>query len=223
MGQKVNPIGLRIGINRTWDSKWYAEKNRFKELLHQDIEIRKVLMNRLKEAGVSRIEIHRTANQVILHIYTSRPGVVIGSQGSQIEDLKHFLEKYFKEKIQINIREIKKPYQDAAILAELVAKQIERRIPYRRACKMTIERAMESGAKGVKIGVAGRLNGVEISRSEFFMNGKIPLQTFRANIDYALYHARTTYGTIGVKVWIYLGEVFKTTSHQREMVQQEPS
>lgn len=221
MGQKVHPIGMRIGIIRSWDSKWYAEKDRYRELFHQDLQIRKVIKGRLKEAGVSRIEIHRTMNQVILYIYTSRPGMVIGSQGSAIEDLKHFLEKKFREKFHINIREIKKPYQDAAILSELVAKQIERRIPYRRACKMTIERAVESGVKGIKIRVSGRLNGVEISRSEYFADGKIPLQTFRANIDYALYHAMTTYGAIGVQVWTYLGEVFKKTAHEREMLQQE--
>lgn len=218
MGQKVNPIGLRVGIIRSWDSKWFAEKKRYAELFHQDLEIRKALQKKLKEAGISRIEIQRTPNHVVLNISTSRPGVVIGSQGTAIDDLRHFLEKKFNQKFQINIHEIKKPYQDAVILAELVGKQVERRIPYRRACKMTIERAMESGVKGIKIQVAGRLNGVEIARSEIFTAGKIPLHTLRANIDYALYHAVTTYGTIGVKVWTYLGEVFRQTTHAREVV-----
>lgn len=212
MGQKVNPIGLRVGIIRSWDSKWFATKKHYARLLHQDIKIRKLIHDRLKDAGVSSVEIHRTSNQVILNIHTSRPGVVIGSQGVAIENLRRTLEKEFREKFQINIKEIKKPYHDATIVAELVGKQIEKRIPYRRACKMTIERAMESGVQGIKINVAGRLNGVEIARSEFFLQGKIPLQTFRADIDFACYHAVTTYGTIGVKVWIYRGEIFKKQS-----------
>lgn len=209
MGQKINPIGLRIGIIRSWDSKWYADKKSYAKLLHQDLQIRRALEVKLKDASVSQIEIHRTLNQVVLNIHTSRPGVVIGAQGTAIEDLRLFLEQKFHEKFLINIKEIKKPYLDAKILAELVGKQIERRIPYRRACKMTIEKAMETGAQGVKINAAGRLNGVEIARSEFFTAGKIPLQTFRADIDYALYHAVTTYGTIGVKVWVYKGLVFR--------------
>lgn len=220
MGQKVNPVGLRIGITHSWDSKWYAEKKRYAELFHQDIQIRKTLFAKLKEAGVSRIEILRTPNHVSLNIHTSRPGMVIGGQGAAIDDLRDFLDKKFNQKFHINVHEIKKPYQDAVLLSELIGKQVERRIPYRRACKMTIERAMESGAKGIKVLVAGRLNGVEIARSEIFSAGKIPLHTFRANIDYALFRAITTYGTIGVKVWVYLGEVFKTTTHARETIQQ---
>ena len=209
MGQKVNPIGMRTGIIRSWDSKWYAGKRQFAKLFHRDIEIRKLLMKKFVDAGVSKIEIHRTANQVILNIHTSRPGVVIGSRGALIEDLKSGLEKKFGEKFQINIKEIKKPYLDAYLVAEMVAKQVEKRIPYRRACKMAIERSLEAGAKGAKIQASGRLNGVEISRSEFFSNGKIPLHTFRADIDYALYPAVTTFGTIGIKVWLYRGDVFK--------------
>ncbi|KKU77634.1 MAG: 30S ribosomal protein S3 [Candidatus Peregrinibacteria bacterium GW2011_GWA2_47_7] len=209
MGQKVNPVGLRIGINKTWDSKWYANKQKYTQLLHQDLEIRKLLLSKLKEAGVSRIEIHRTSNHVILKIHTSRPGIVIGSQGALVEDLKSELERKFNEKFQISIQEIKKPYLDAYLLAEMIGKQIERRIPYRRACKMSVERSMEAGARGVKIHVCGRLNGVEISRGEFFSSGRIPLHTFRADIDYACYHAPTSYGTIGVKVWIYRGDVYK--------------
>ena len=208
MGQKINPIGLRIGINRDWESKWYAGKRTFAKLLHADIAIRKHISEKLKEASVSHIEISRNANQVTLDIHTSRPGIVIGSQGASIEVLRKELEAKFHEKFNINIKEIKKPYQDAVILAELVGKQIEKRIPYRRACKMAIERSMESGAKGVKINVAGRLNGVEIARTQFFAEGKIPLQTFRSDIDYAYFCAITTYGTIGVKVWVYKGQVF---------------
>lgn len=208
MGQKINPIGLRIGINKTWDSKWYADKKSYAKMLHSDLALRKKIMAKLAEAGVSQIEIQRNANMVTVNIHTSRPGIVIGSQGAAIESLRKDLEREFHEKFNINIKEIKKPYQDAVILAELVGKQIEKRIPYRRACKMAIERSMESGSKGVKINVAGRLNGVEIARTQFFTEGKIPLQTFRSDIDYAYFRAVTTYGTIGVKVWIYKGEIF---------------
>lgn len=208
MGQKVNPIGLRIGINRDWDSRWFADKRSYAKIMHQDLALRKFILAKLAEAGVSRIEIQRNANQVTLNIHTSRPGLAIGSQGAAIENLRSELEKRFHDKFNINIKEIKKPYQDAFVLAEMIGKQVEKRIPYRRACKMTIERAMESGAKGVKINMAGRLNGVEIARSEYFAAGKIPLQTFRSNIDYAYFRAVTTYGTIGIKVWVYLGEIF---------------
>ncbi|MEK9132366.1 MAG: 30S ribosomal protein S3 [Patescibacteria group bacterium] len=208
MGQKAHPVGLRIGINRTWDSKWYANKHNYAKMLHNDLELRATIIKKLSEAGVSQIEIQRSANQVTLNIHTSRPGIVIGGQGAGIETLRQALESKFHEKFNINVKEIKKPYQDAAIISELVGKQIEKRIPYRRVCKMTIERAMESGAKGVKINCAGRLNGVEIARTEFFSAGKIPLQTLRSDIDYACFRAITTYGTIGVKVWVYKGEVF---------------
>jgi len=208
MGSKVNPIGLRIAIIKTWDSKWFAGRRSYAKILHQDLALRKLILEKLKEAGVSQVEIQRNANQVTVNIHTARPGLAIGSQGAAIENLRRDLEAKFHDKFNINIKEIKKPYQDAVILAELVGKQIEKRIPYRRACKMSIERSMESGAKGVKIKVAGRLNGVEIARREFFAAGKIPLQTFRSDIDYAYYRAITTYGTIGVKVWIYKGEVF---------------
>jgi len=208
MGQKVNPVGLRIGINRTWNSTWYASKQQYPKILHQDLLLRKTILDKLKEAGVSHIEIQRNANRVTVTIHTSRPGIVIGSQGVAIESLRKDLESKFHEKFNLNIKEIKKPYHNSAILDELVSKQVKKRISYRRACKMSIERAIESGVQGVKINVAGRLNGVEISRSEFFTSGKIPLQTFRADIDYAYYRAITTYGTIGVKVWIYKGEIF---------------
>lgn len=208
MGQKINPIGLRVGINRTWDSKWFADKRSYSKILHRDIALRKMIFEKLKEASVTMVEILRNANQVTLNIHTSRPGLVIGSQGASIETLKKELEGKFHEKFNVNIKEIKKPYMDATIIGEQIGKQIEKRIPYRRACKMSIERAMETGAKGVKINVAGRLNGVEIARSEFFTAGKIPLQTLRSDIDYSYFRAITTYGTIGVKVWVYRGQIF---------------
>ncbi len=216
MGQKINPIGLRIGINKDWDSKWYANKRNYAKMLHSDLAIRKVIESKLQDAGVSKVELQRNANQVTLNIHTSRPGIVIGSQGAAIESLRRELESRFRDKFNINIKEIKKPYQDATILAELIGRQVEKRIPYRRACKMTIERAMESGAKGIKINMAGRLNGVEIARSEYFAAGKIPLQTFRSDIDYAYFRAITTYGTIGIKVWVYKGEIFSKQAGRSE-------
>lgn len=208
MGQKVNPIIQRIGIIRTWDSKWFANKKKFSKFLHQDFEIEKIIHKELFDAGVSKIEIQRTANKVNVNIHTAKPGIIIGKQGANVDALKEKLKKKFNEDFLLNIREIKKPALDAHLLAESIAAQVEKRVSYRRASKMGIERAMESGAKGVKIALAGRLNGVEIARSEFFAQGKIPLHTFRANIDYAVYHAKTEYGTIGITVWIYKGEVF---------------
>jgi len=209
MGQKVNPKVIRLGITRDWDSKWYASKRDYARLLHEDIALEKIIRATLKEGGVSKIEILRTQGKVIVNIHTSKPGVIIGRGGAVIEDLKTLLDKKFKTVFAINIKEIRKPAIDSATLAENVAQQVEKRISYRRACKMGIEKAMEAGAKGAKIKVAGRLNGVEIAREEFFSLGKIPLHTFRADIDYATATARTTYGAIGIKVWIYKGEIFK--------------
>lgn len=209
MGQKVNPIIQRIGIIRTWDSKWFAPKRKFAKYLLQDVEIEKVINKELADSGIGRIEIHRSANKVNVIIHTAKPGTIIGKQGANVDVLRDKLKKLFNEEFMINIREIKKPALSARLLAESVAAQIEKRVSYRRACKMGIEKAFEAGAKGVKIFMSGRLNGVEIARSEFFSQGKIPLHTFRANIDYALCHAKTEYGTIGVTVWIYKGDVFK--------------
>ena len=208
MGQKVNPIIQRIGIIRTWDNKWFANKKKYAKYLLQDFEIEKIIRHELTDAGVSRIEIQRTANRVNIYIHSAKPGIIIGRQGAGIEVLKEKLKKHFNEDFVLNIREIKKPATDAYLLADSIARQIEKRVSYRRAAKMAIEKAMEAGAKGIKISLAGRLNGVEISRSEFFTRGKIPLHTFRANIDYASMPAKTEYGTIGVNVWVYLGDVF---------------
>lgn len=209
MGQKVHPIIQRIGIIRTWDSKWFAPKKKFAKYLHQDIEIEKIIGKELKDSGIGRIEIQRSSNKVSVIIHTAKPGTIIGKQGASVDVLRDKLKKTFNEEFIISIREIKKPALSAILLAESIAAQIEKRVSYRRACKMGIERALEAGAKGVKISMSGRLNGVEISRSEFFSQGKIPLHTFRANIDYAACHAKTEYGTIGVTVWIYKGDVFK--------------
>lgn len=208
MGQKVNPVGIRIGINRSWDSKWYANKKNYHKLLHQDLAIENMLREKLKDAGVSKIEILRTANSVEINIYTAKPGLIIGRGGETIEALREELEKQFNTKFSVNIQEVKKPNLDAYLVAESIAKQIERRISYRRASKVAIDKVKEAGAQGAKVRVSGRLNGVEIARSEFFSNGKIPLHTFRADIDYANVPASTTYGSIGVKAWIYRGEIF---------------
>lgn len=209
MGQKINPKVIRIGLTRDWDSKWYASRKDYTRLLHEDLEVEKAIKAKLVEGGVSRIEILRTQGKVIINIHTSRPGVIIGRGGQIIDDLRTMLEKRFKTVFSINIKEIKKPALDAATLGENIGQQIEKRISYRRAAKMGIEKAMEAGALGAKVRVSGRLNGVEISREEFFSQGKIPLHTFRADIDYATHTAKTTYGAIGIKVWIYKGEVFK--------------
>lgn len=208
MGQKVDPNILRIGIIRSWDSKWYANKRKYSKLLLQDLEIEKIIRKKLADASVSRIEIHRTANRVIINIHSAKPGLIIGRQGAGIEALKEELEKRFREEFTLSIKEISKPTLDALLMADSIAKQVEKRISYRRAAKMAVEKAIETGALGAKVSVAGRLNGVEISRSEFFTKGKIPLHTLRANIDYARTTANTAYGSIGIKVWIYKGDVF---------------
>ena len=210
MGQKVNPKVIRLGITRDWDSKWYASKKNYTKLFHQDLAIEAMINKELgRDAGISRIEILRTQGKVIINIHTAKPGVIIGRGGELIEKLKDKLRKKFKESFAINIKEIKKPTIDAKIVAINIAEQLERRISFRRAAKMSIEKAMESGALGAKVYLGGRLNGVEIARGEFFTKGKIPLHTFRADIDYASVPAKTTYGKIGVKVWVYKGEVFK--------------
>ncbi|MCA9374260.1 MAG: 30S ribosomal protein S3 [Candidatus Gracilibacteria bacterium] len=209
MGQKVDPNILRIGITRSWDSKWYANKRDYSKFLLKDLKIEKIIREKLEDASVSRIEIHRTSNKVIINIHSAKPGLIIGRQGAGIEALKEELEKKFHEEFSLSIKEISKPAIDAKLLGENIAKQIEKRISYRRAAKMAVEKALESGAQGAKISLAGRLNGVEIARSEFFSKGKIPLHTLRANIDYAKTVAKTTYGTIGIKVWVYKGDVFK--------------
>lgn len=212
MGQKVNPKILRIGIIKSWDSKWYANKKQYKDKLLQDIEIEKIIRKKLADASVSKIEIHRTTNKVIVYIHSAKPGLIIGRQGAGIDALKEYLEKKFNEEFSLSIKEISKPALDAYLLADSLAKQLEKRVSYRRAAKMAISKAIEAGAIGAKVFLSGRLNGVEIARSEFFSKGKIPLHTLRANIDYAVAKAHTTYGVIGVKVWIYKGDVFNKKS-----------
>jgi len=209
MGQKVNPKSLRIGIIGTWDSKWFAGRKGYAKCFHNDLALRRVIQKKLKNAGVTKIEIERSAKKVVVNIHAAKPGLIIGRQGVAIEDLRDMLSKKFNENIEVNIIEIPDPDLSAQLIGELVASQIERRIAYRRAVKMALQKAIEAGAKGVKIQVAGRLNGVEIARREYYKDGNIPLHTLRADVDYAQVNASTTYGVIGIKVWVYKGMVFK--------------
>ena len=206
MGQKVNAHGFRVGVSKPWDAKWYAEKD-YAALLNEDVKIREFLKKQLFIAGVSRIEIERSAKRIKLIIHTAKPGMVIGRQGSNIELLKNDLKKMTTANIDINIQEIKQPDMDATLVAENIASQLERRIAFRRAMKQAVGRTMRLGAKGIRVRLGGRLGGAEIARSESYREGSIPLHTLRANIDYGTAEAHTTYGRIGVKVWIYKGEV----------------
>ncbi|MGC5327784.1 30S ribosomal protein S3 [Brevibacillus sp. SYSU BS000544] len=209
MGQKVSPVGLRIGVIRDWESKWYADKD-FASLLHEDLRIRKYVKGRLKDAAVSTIEIERAANRVNVTIHTAKPGMVIGKGGAEVEVLRKTLSEMSGKRVHININEVKKPDLDATLVAENIARQLENRISFRRAQKQTITRSMRSGAKGIKTLVSGRLGGADIARSEGYSEGTVPLHTLRADIDYGTAEAHTTYGRIGVKVWIYRGEVLPT-------------
>ncbi len=206
MGQKVNPNGIRIGIVKDWDAKWYADKD-FADNLHEDIKIRKYLKDSLGAAGVSKIETERSKNRLKLTIHTAKPGMVIGRGGSGIEQIKEGLKGKTEKTIDINIAEIRQPDLDATLVAENIAQQLERRIAFRRAMKQAVGRTMRLGAKGIKVKVSGRLGGAEIARSEAYREGSIPLHTLRADIDYGTAEARTTYGRIGVKVWIFKGEI----------------
>ena len=213
MGQKVNPHGLRVGIIKDWDSRWYAEKS-FSDYLVEDYNIRKFLKKRLYSAGVSRIEIERASDRVKIVIYTAKPGMVIGKGGSEIEKVKKELAAYTDKKLIVDIKEIKRPDRDAQLVAENIAQQLENRISFRRAMKSTMSRTMKAGAKGIKTAVAGRLGGADMARTEFYSEGTIPLQTLRADIDYGFAEAATTYGRVGVKVWIYNGEVLPTKGNK---------
>jgi small subunit ribosomal protein S3 len=208
MGQKVNPNGFRIGITHTWPSIWFARGRKFSQLLIQDVQIRRYIQSRIKESGISCIGIDR-GKKVTVTIHTSKPGVLIGKQGAAIEDLRKDLEKKFGGTFLVEIQELRSPDADPAVIAETIQGQIERRMPYRRAVKMSIEKAIQAGALGIKVTISGRLNGAEIARDELFKEGNIPLQTLRANIVHAKRHAITKFGTIGIQVWIYKGMVFK--------------
>jgi small subunit ribosomal protein S3 len=206
MGRKINPIGFRLGISSDWESKWYAEKS-YTELLHEDLAIRKLIMDELTRAGIARIEIERAVNKVDVTMFTAKPGIVIGKQGANVERLRTLLEKKVGKKVNVRIEEIKVPETNARLIAESIAEQIQRRVAYRRAMKHAIQQAMRRGAKGVKVRMSGRLGGAEMSRTVTEMEGRVPLHTLRANIEFSTVHAHTTYGRIGVKVWVYKGDV----------------
>jgi small subunit ribosomal protein S3 len=207
LGRKVHPIGFRLGYIKDWQSKWFAERN-YTEQLHEDIALRKMIGKELQNAGVSRIEIERSANKVEVTVYTAKPGIVIGKRGANVDLLKNALEKRTGKKIKLNIQEIHQPELDAQLVAESIAEQINKRVSYKRAMKQAVQRAMRLGAQGIKIRCAGRLGGAEMARIHNESEGRVPRHTLRADIDYAVVHAATTYGRIGVKVWIYKGEVF---------------
>jgi small subunit ribosomal protein S3 len=215
MGQKVNPHGLRVGVINDWDSRWYAEAD-FSDNLVEDYKIRKYVKNSLYSAGVSKIEIERASDRLKLIIFTAKPGVVIGRAGSEIEKLKANLAKLTSKKLNIEIKEVKRPDVDAQLVAENIATQLENRVSFRRAMKSTMSRTMKAGAKGIKTAVSGRVGGADMARTEFYNEGTIPLQTLRANIDYGFAEANTTYGKMGVKAWIYHGEVLPTKGAKKE-------
>ncbi|MBB4285856.1 30S ribosomal protein S3 [Roseospira goensis] len=208
MGQKVNPVGLRLGINRTWDSRWYADHD-YADLLHEDLMIRQYLKKRLAQAGVSRIVIERPAKKARITIHTARPGVVIGKKGQDIEKLRQHLQKMTGNEVHLNIVEIRKPELDAQLVAENIAQQLERRVAFRRAMKRAVQNAMRLGAQGIRINCAGRLGGAEIARTEWYREGRVPLHTLRADVDYGTATGKTTYGSCGVKVWIFKGEILE--------------
>ena len=213
MGQKVNPHGLRVGVIKDWDSKWYAEAD-FADLLVEDYNIRTYLKKKLYAAGVSKIEIERASDRVKVIIYTAKPGVVIGKGGAEIEKIKAEVQKFTSKKLVVDIKEVKRPDRDAQLVAENIALQLENRVSFRRAMKSCMSRTMKSGAKGIKTSCSGRLGGADRARTEFYSEGTIPLQTLRADIDYGFAEADTTYGKVGVKVWIYKGEVLPTKANK---------
>ncbi len=207
MGQKVNPVGLRLGINRTWDSRWFANDGQYADLLHEDIKLREFLLGRLSQAGISKVVIERPAKKARVTIHSARPGVVIGKKGADIEKLRRDVSELTRSEIHLNIVEIRKPEVDAKLVAENIAQQLERRVTFRRAMKRAVQSAIRLGADGIRINCAGRLGGAEIARTEWYREGRVPLHTLRADVDYGIATAHTTYGTCGVKVWVFKGEI----------------
>ena len=205
MGQKVHPYGFRLGFNKTWQSRWFADRD-YSKLLHEDLKLRAELKTRFAHAGVARIDIERAANKLKIDIHTSRPGIIIGRKGTEVDKLRQELTKVTGREVFINILEIQKPELDAQLIGESVAMQLEKRVAFRRAMRKAVESALRFGAKGIKVRVSGRLNGAEIARSEWYLHGQLPLQTLRADVDFGFHEAHTTYGQIGVKVWMYKGE-----------------
>jgi small subunit ribosomal protein S3 len=224
MGQKINPIGFRVGINRTWDSRWYADRD-YAKLLHQDLKLRNYLMDRLSQAGVGRVVIERAAKKARVTIHSARPGVVIGKKGADIEKLRLELAARTGSDVSLNILEIRKPEIDAKLVAESIASQLERRVAFRRAMKRAVQSAMRLGALGIRINCSGRLGGAEIARLEWYREGRVPLHTLRADIDYGTATAKTTYGTCGVKVWVFKGEVLAhdPMAQDKRAAEQQPA
>ncbi|MCS6938425.1 MAG: 30S ribosomal protein S3 [Roseiflexaceae bacterium] len=218
MGRKVHPIGFRLGYIKDWQSKWFAERN-YTELLHEDVMLRRLIAKELENAGVARIEIERSANKVEVTVYTAKPGIVIGKRGTKVDELRAELEKRTGKKVKLNIQEIHQPELEAQLVAESIAEQINKRVSYKRAMKQAVQRAMRLGAQGIKIKCSGRLAGAEMARVAWERDGRVPLHTLRADIDYAQVHAHTTYGRIGVKVWIYKGDVFPDQKGQAQLPQ----
>ena len=209
MGQKINPIGLRLGVNRTWDSRWYSGKNEYGKLVHEDMKIRDVLMKNLKQAAISKIIIERPHKKCRVNIHSARPGVVIGKKGADIDKLRKLVSKLTESEVAINIVEVRKPEIDATLVADSIAQQLERRVAFRRAMKRAVQSAMRLGAEGIRINCSGRLGGAEIARLEWYREGRVPLHTLRADVDYGVATAHTAYGTCGIKVWIFKGEILE--------------
>lgn len=213
MGQKVNPIGLRLGITRTWESKWFAKKD-YRKNLHEDLRIRQFVKEKLKNAGVAHVEIERASDKAKINIYTARPGIIIGKKGTEVDRLKNEIQRFTDKQIYINIHEIRKAEIDAQLIAENVAMQLERRVAFRRAMKKRVTAALRFGAEGIRIACSGRLGGAEMARREWYREGRVPLHTLRADIDYGCTTAKTTYGVIGVKVWVFKGEILAREKHE---------
>ncbi len=216
MGQKVNPVGIRLGINRTWDSVWYDEKEQYKANLHEDLKIKKFVLKEKKNAGIARVTIERFPDRLNVNIQAARPGVLIGKKGADIEELKKKLQKMAAKTVYINIIEVKKPERNSVLIAQQIAQQIESRFPYRRAVKQAITNAMRSGALGIKIVISGRLNNAEMARTEIYKDGRVPLHTLRADIDYGFAESLTTFGLTGIKVWLYNGDVLSKDQGENE-------
>ncbi|NNU79784.1 30S ribosomal protein S3 [Halovulum dunhuangense] len=221
MGHKVNPIGLRLQVNRTWDSRWYADQKEYGQLLHEDLAIRAYIRKNASQAGISRVVIERPHKKCRVTIHAARPGVIIGKKGADIEALRKKLADFTKSELHLNIVEVRKPEIDAALVAENIGQQLERRVSFRRAMKRAVQNAMRMGALGIRVNVAGRLGGAEIARTEWYREGRVPLHTLRADIDYAHYEAKTAYGIIGIKVWIFKGEIMEHDPQARDRRQSE--
>lgn len=216
MGQKVNPVGIRLGYVKDWTSRWYAGKKEYPKMLRQDLNVRAFLKKKLAHAAVSKVQINRAANNAQITVYTARPGIVIGKKGEDIDRLRRRVSEMMGIGVQVNVEEVRKPELDAQLVAEGITQQLEKRIMFRRAMKRAVSNSMRLGAQGIKINVAGRLNGAEIARNEWYHEGRVPLHTFRADIDYGFAEAQTTYGVLGVKVWIFKGEIFDDQSSAKK-------